>query len=508
MKLFLSFGLVAFFTPIMLAAQKYDNVWLMGGSNTPGITTHGGQILDFGKQPLQSVYHYRPHNLFTSNASISDSSGNLLFYTNGCVVAGANDEVLPNGDSINPGWAHTRLCEELNRGYGGGYSSVIILPKPNSGDSIWYVFHKPVFYVGDPPTDGYHDKVLYTEVVKSGSSGNLYVRNKNIEVINTPLSVGEFIAVKHADGARWWLVTPLRNSNTFLFFRFDSSGVAFSHEQTIGNLPPLSKEGYGQMSFNHQGTKMARYFPEHPFQLFDFDRLSGFLSNPLSVQVNYDPISFEGGCCFSPNGRFLYLTAVTNMYQFDLETSDISASQVTVETWDGFKDPIGTTFNKCQLGPDCKIYIDGPDLRYYHVIHQPDLPGLACEAEQRGLVMPTPIGPSLPYFPNYRLGPPDNPGPPCTATVSVQGVAGASGAGLKVFPNPASQMVYLDYRIEGGEARFELWNTLGQVIKSVSLNAADNFGGISTAELPGGMYVYRLMVADKLVQSGSLSIQR
>ena len=500
-------GFAVCFMPIMLAAQKYDNVWLMGGSNTPGITTHGGQILDFGKEPLQSVYHYRPHNLFRSNGSISDSSGNLLFYTNGCVIAGADDAVLPNGDDINPGWAHDLFCNVQKRGYAGGFPSVIILPKPNC-DSIWYIFHKSVLYVETPVSDGYQDKILYSIVVKEPSTGKLKVTQKNVELINTPLSWGEFIAVKHADGASWWLVTPLRNSNTFLFFRFDSSGVAFSHEQTIGNLPPPSKEGYGQMSFNHQGTKMARYFPEHPFQLFDFDRLNGFLSNPLSVQVNYDPISFEGGCCFSPNGRFLYLTAVTNMYQFDLETSDISASQVTVETWDGFKDPIGTTFNKCQLGPDCKIYIDGPDLRYYHVIHQPDLPGLACEAEQRGLVMPTPIGPSLPYFPNYRLGPPDNPGPPCTATVSVQGVAGASGVGLKVFPNPASQMVYLDYRIEGGDARFELWNTLGQVMKSVSLNTTDNFGGVSTAELPGGIYVYRLMVADKLVQSGTLSIQR
>ena len=79
---------------------------------------------------------------------------------------------------------------------------------------------------------------------------------------------------------------------------------------------------------------------------------------------------------------------------------------------------------------------------------------------------------------------------------------------LNLFPNPASQMVYLDYRIESGEARFELWNTLGQVMKNVSLNAADNFGGVSTAELPGGIYVYRLMIADKLVQSGTLSIQR
>jgi len=118
-KIFLSFAFLM--AIIALPAQKYDYVWLAGGDNNPSITFLGGATIDFKQEPLKPVYHYRPHNLFTSNASISDSNGNLLFYTNGCVVAGADDAVLPNGDSINPGWAHFRFCEELNRGYGGGY---------------------------------------------------------------------------------------------------------------------------------------------------------------------------------------------------------------------------------------------------------------------------------------------------------------------------------------------------------------------------------------------------
>ncbi|MBN8685057.1 MAG: T9SS type A sorting domain-containing protein [Chitinophagales bacterium] len=505
-KIFLSFAFLM--TIIALPAQKYDYVWLAGDDNSINNNMHGGILFNFNRTPVTVHYRYREHNFFKSNASISDSSGNLLMYSNGCIIADSSDSVISNGEDINLGSnAFDIFCNQNSEGYGGGYPSMFFLPKPGI-DSVWYLFHKSILYVGEPSTDAFQNKLLFSIVYKNLNTNKLYVKQKNIELYNSPLSTGEFIAVKHADGASWWLVTPLRNSNTFLFFRFDSSGVAFSHEQTIGNLPPLSKEGYGQMTFNHQGNMLARYYPTYDVELFDFDRTTGLLNNHRTFSLNYDAFTFDGGCCFSPSGQYLYIMATINMYQVDITASDISSTQITVESWDGFVDPIAPTFGFCQLGPDCKIYINGPDLRYYHVIHKPDLPGLACEAEQRGLLLPTPNGASIPYFPNYRLGPPDNPGPPCTATVSVQGIAGASGAGLKVFPNPASQMVYLDYRIEGGEARFELWNTLGQVMKSVSLNAADNFGGVSTAELPGGIYVYRLMIADKLVQSGTLSIQR
>ncbi len=51
-------------------------------------------------------------NMFVCNVNISDTAGNLQFYTNGCAIAGANDTILPNGDNINPGPLHYIDCAQ------------------------------------------------------------------------------------------------------------------------------------------------------------------------------------------------------------------------------------------------------------------------------------------------------------------------------------------------------------------------------------------------------------
>src|SRR5207244_1600787 len=60
------------------------------------------------------------------SACMSDTSGNLLFYTDGDTVWDKNDNVMPSGTGL----------------YGGGGTSTqsaIILPQPGS-DSLYYIF--------------------------------------------------------------------------------------------------------------------------------------------------------------------------------------------------------------------------------------------------------------------------------------------------------------------------------------------------------------------------------
>jgi hypothetical protein len=323
------------------------------------------------------------------------------------------------------------------------------------------------------------------------------VLEKNMPLMVDSLSVGELNAVKHANGKDWWIILPRRNSNQFYVFLFTKEGIVDTLIQKIGDGAPPEEEGYGQTIFSPNGDKMVRFFPHNPLMLFSFDRSTGTFTSYDTISINYGTDwAFEGGCAISPNGRYLYVAAMLNVYQFDLWASDISSTQTTVATWDGVIDPIIITFLKCQLGPDCKIYIlGGGDTRYYHIIHNPDEPGLACNFEQRGLVLPVPSGASIPYFPNYRLGPIDNPGLPCTATVAISSPPGRLYPGVRVYPNPTGGQLTVSLEGTMGQKHIVLQNMYGQTVKQVYVTGQSESYTLSVEDLVSGIYLWEVTTA-------------
>jgi len=203
---------------ISLFAQNFDQIWVVGNENQTFDTTYGGGILDFNFSPPKASYHYREHNMFTTNSSICDTAGNLLFYTNGCVIAGADDEVLENGDNVNPGSSHTLWCMTYKDGYSGGIQSSLILPMPDTSN-VFYLFHKRTLIFSNPLTV-ISDYLYYSCVDMNDDNGKGSVTAKNIAVMSDTLALGEMVATKHANGKDWWLITSRKNSNTFYIFKF------------------------------------------------------------------------------------------------------------------------------------------------------------------------------------------------------------------------------------------------------------------------------------------------
>lgn len=491
--------------PQVLFAQKYDYVWVSGDSNDPAITTHGGIIIDFNQNPVNAYYNYRKLNMFVCNASICDTSGVLVAYSNGCDIAGADDEILENGEEINPGFARQISCIENDDGYASGIQSAVFLPLPEH-DSLYYLFHKQMKIVNNP-LDVFTEKMLYSIVDTKFNNGLGKVTEKNIELINDTLAYGKLIAVKHANGKDWWIITPHRKNNVFYILKFTKDGIVDTLTQSIGIIPDYKTEGYGQIVFSPDGSKIYRTNPFSPIMVYTFDREAGVIAQFDTISYDYgnQPIIGEIGCAVSPNGRFLYLGARLNLYQLDLQAPDVSASQTVVAEWDGFADPFPTMFWQCQLGPDCKIYVRaGGDTRYFHVIHNPDEPGLACNVEQRGLVLPTPSGASMPSFPNYRLGPIDNPGVPCTSTVGTQAPPTPLPV-FSVFPNPVSAVLKIvPNRQFGGQARVRLFDVTGRMALEEIFDPQSACTELDVRALPGGMYFYEIWNEERIVRAGKV----
>ena len=495
---------VCIFTLIAHAAhaQKHDYIWVAGDNNSLTDTTRGGSVIDFNLFPAKVYYNYRELNMFVCNSSICDTAGNLMFYTNGCDIAGTDDVIIENGEGINPGQVHQIKCDQENIGYPSGYQSSLALPLPGS-DYLYYLFHKRIIY-GNNFFTARVDKLLYSIVDMAENNGKGKVLAKNMELMSDSLSYGEMAAVKHANGKDWWLVTPKDASNTFYVFLFTDQGITDTLIQTIGDQPPAIASGGIQIYFSPDGNSLFRSVPKGSVLSYQFDRSSGILSDFAPIAVNYGnwlPVTTGGAV--SPNGRFLYLTTELRVYQFDLWSDNISASQKLVAEWDGFKDPVGTLFGNCQLAPDCKIYISTIDAKYYHVINNPDEEGVNCDVSQHSFIFPTPTGASIPSFPNYRLGPLDNPGLPCSATVGSQQVAATPEGFLRVYPNPASDHLNIiaNHLLPSG-ACWLLSNAQGRVLHTEMLSEHSTCMEIPLPSLPSGVYFWHLQTKEGAVVSG------
>ena len=490
-------------------AQKHDQVWVSGGGNSLNYSNYGGAITDFSTNPPYTYYNYRKLNFRACNASLSDSLGNLLAYTNGCDIAGADDEIMEGGDTINAGYVNYLQCRQYNYGYSSGDQSALMLPMPDTAGII-FTFHEHLIYTYNP-FNVIIDKLLYSVIDMQQNAGQGKVTAKDVPVVTGSLSYGGLTAVKHANGRDWWVVVPDFSSNVFHVCRLTHAGITDTLTQTIGIMPNVMGEGGGQVVFSPDGSRLYRTNPYNPVMVYDFDRASGIFTGFSTISYNYgSSVKGEIGCAISSNGQFLYLSAREHVYQLDLQSPNISASQTLVATWDGYAAPLPTLFLQCQLGPDCKIYIKTSDMPFYHVIHHPDEPGLACNVEQRGLALPTPSGASMPSFPNFRLGTLEQPGLPCSPVSATGSPVFSPLPLLSVFPNPASESLKI---IPNGPlpagAIWVLSDALGRVVRSERLYDGESCTEIEISDLAVGVYYYRLFGAGGVVaQVGKVLITR
>lgn len=389
----------------LLQAQKHDNIWVMGydSNQFPGFPGIERVILTF-EDSLKIEYSDGVMDLGKTSAMICDSTGNILIFSNGCYIANANDVEIQGSEGLNPGIGYNIFCSD-----GGGYNywqNMILLPDP-SNQTVFHFFHMPAVLLGQFP---FVKNILHTAVDISANNGQGTTLFKNQVVVNDTMHYDGMHAVKHANGRDWWIIGAKWNSNKYHIMLLDPNGIS-AKAQSIG-VPTMCDIDWasGQIVFSPDGSRMARYNPCDDVRLFDFDRCTGGLSNPLLIPVfdSADSLSPLGGVAFSADGRYLYLGSIRLLYQYDLQAADIAGSRITVAVSDGVSCSFLQRFGIMELGPDGRLYVNGltGGDHCMHRIKSPEKPGTACEVEQRYFYFDYPIA-NLPHFPNFRLGPID-----------------------------------------------------------------------------------------------------
>lgn len=364
--------------------QGEANMWYFG--NRAGLDFNGGAPVATLNGMLSTV---------EGCASISDASGNLLFYTDGIRV-----------------WNKTHF--QMSNGFGllgdASTSQVVIIQKPGS-TSIYYIF--------TADNNAEINGLNYSEVDITLNAGLGGVTTKNVP-LHTP-TCEKITGIRHCNNRDVWVVSHDWNSNAFRSYLVTSAGVSLVPVISnaglfltdTANAGGPGSIGYIKASPNGKKLASATYTPYNRFELFDFDISTGIVSNALLFpKVAKYAYSVE----FSPDGTKLYASSdiTHNVYQFNLcagTDTAVANSGVLIGT------SAAMYGGALQLGPDKKIYVANYNMNWLGVINNPNLLGVACNYIDNGVdLSPKSCSAGLPNFvPYYFKSPPP---PPFTSVVN------------------------------------------------------------------------------------------
>ncbi|MBK6481621.1 MAG: T9SS type A sorting domain-containing protein [Chitinophagaceae bacterium] len=485
---------------IKTLAQNQDAIWLLS-INSINIDDKCG--IDFNVLPADTFIDYRKLGFIITNASICDTSGNILFYTNGIYVANRDHDTLWNSGNFNPGYASDYYWYP-----GLGFSQgAIILTRPDYPEKylIFHVSGEEFEAYGENQLQPLHLGMSEVDMTLDGGLGGIPVNKKNIPIVEDTVTQGRITAVKHANGRDWWVVQHKFYSDVFYTVLVQPDTVVVS-SQAVGPVQ-TSNDIVGMAKFSPDGSRYCYMNYDLTFDLFDFDRCSGELSNHQRLEVpdSLSIVPYTLGSEFSSSGQFLYINTFEHLYQYNLWSSDIQQSVIEIATWDTTYLPTATWFFLPQRAPDGKIYISTYNsTEYLHVIDNPDSLGLACSFSQHSFALGE-HNTTTPNFPNYQLGKLE--GSPCDTLFSGMEHASNENKGLSLAPNPATDRVEINYNLEE-KALLTITDMYGKAVLLQMLYPYFTSRIIYTNHLPEGMYQVTLMQGDEIIATEKLVLQR
>ena len=384
--------------PWVSFSQGINNIWL-SGYDCGNRSDCGVSTIDFSTGFPDTLHTSSPMNFFDCNANISDSLGNLLFYTNGIYIANANHDTMLNGSGLNPS---SYTSQHINEGLRVKQGN-LILPMPGT-QNIYYLFHETM-ELDASINDNRPFEIYYSIIDMSQDSGRGAITQKNLVLLSDTLTIGSITSCKHANGRDWWIVFHKGRGRRYYEYLLTPSGLQGPFVQDIG-YSILPRDWSWQSCFSPDGNKYASVFTKDTFDIMDFDRCTGLFANSISINLNDS--AFARGLAFSNNSQMLYVSSSTYVYQYSVNSNPIDSSKFVISSFDRFADPIPpfySAFYLTQLAINGKIYIATTNsTRWLSVVNTPDSFGLSCNFLEHSFLLPTINAYTIPNFPNYFLG--------------------------------------------------------------------------------------------------------
>ncbi len=330
-------------------------------------------------------------------ATISDATGNLLFYTDGSTVYNGNHEIMENGEGL--------------QGDSSSTSSAVAVPLPES-DDLYYIFTVDTDDLVYRNAQGLQYSIV--DMRLNDGDGAVLADSKNTPVLGRTSE--KLTAVENNSGTGFWIITQFEDQ----FYSYELLATGLNPQPVVSQVPPFielldyfitnvdvaAMRGY--IKVNNTGTKIAaahfsnnnlsdfdgvrsvlearsRAFAQGgELYLYDFDNSTGVVSNPIALMTKEDRGSFYG-VEFSPDGKYLYAEidylepAQFFIYeflggeiaQFDLTATDVASSKQTI-----YQDRNELFRGALQLGLDGNIYHARIDQNAISVLNNPNDDGV------------------------------------------------------------------------------------------------------------------------------------
>jgi hypothetical protein len=467
--------------PLFLFAQYKNNKWLLGYANDYPLPFNGSKLI-FYQDSVAASYDPRSMWIIGCYSGLSAQDDSWFVYTNGKAVCNKNHDTLVNGGGLSPGG---------NTGWGVGLpilGMASIIPAQNSGNLL-YLFHENIFS-GVPPLPSQPRALQLYYTVIDPTAGNLgTVLLKNQIILDDTLEIGNLTACRHANGRDFWLLVKRYHSSIYYSILITPNGPTVINQQTVqGTINIIG----GQGSFSTDGSYFATFDNNSQLRIYDFDRCTGLLSN---YRTKFITNGIAGGLSFSPNSRFLYLSKPDSLWQFDMQATDVLASQTFIGKYDGYVDSIGVAnaFWFHWPGPDGKMYMSATNSsRVLHVINNPDEPGLACNFQQHAVNFPTYNNGTTPTSVNLNLF--QVLGSVCDSLDVGNNELKIKSEALKIMPNPSDGNFSIEFKALNKSGTVYIYDINGALVYKEYVSPFTTIKNINLQNvLSNGLYAVSLV---------------
>ena len=304
--------------------------------------------LDFGVSGAAApTLSYTGGSAAEGSTVVTDTQGNLRFWSNGIDVWGADGQPIKNSGG--------------GMGMSSAAQTVVAMPALGAPGKYFVV------------TTGYQaewgtskERLFYSVIDMNANGGRGEMTQKNIPLGALGVAGEGLSATPNASGDGFWVYSVAANTNQVYRWEFKANGPT----SNAGIAQPMSDQFalYSSIHFDsslgsNQGVILASNL--NNYTMFTVDRKTGALTE--GHRVHHVPVSGKGylyGATFSPSGRYMIFSEIygapSRVYRVD--TKAATAAQMRDSRMElGVLDPAYNSGGAVKLGPDGNIYANDRD---------------------------------------------------------------------------------------------------------------------------------------------------